>query len=190
MKGFAELYHCPGLNHTPSSRRGGDGFRPENAAERSATEERDEGLLEIRFGAGGREIEVRLRDGVDERSDKLRAAHGGAVLRADVTGQAIQEIDLAIEENDGDFRPRFVVDGRTARTPPRARGGNVTRDWCFFISLPKAHQRRLLITVAKKHFKLMQAKFAPSSIWLRSQASFGETSCALTRRPTRGDTPG
>ena len=70
--------------------------------------------LEVGLRRRRGQVDVGVGDGVEQRADQLRAADGGAALRADVRGEAIEEHDLAVEQDDGDLGPRLVVHGRPA----------------------------------------------------------------------------
>src|SRR3954468_15892118 len=54
--------------------------------------------FEVRFGPGAGQIEIGFAQGVDQRADHVRPADGNAARRADVSAQAIEKDDLAVEQ--------------------------------------------------------------------------------------------
>src|SRR5688572_6190118 len=64
---------------------------------------------EICFRARAGEIEVRLAQRVDQRTDHVRAADRDAAGRANVGAKAIQKHNLAVEQDDRDLGPVFGV---------------------------------------------------------------------------------
>ena len=82
-------------------------------AESIAAEAGENCRLEIGFRRRGRQVDVRVGHRVDQRPEQLRAADRGAALRADIGGEAIEEDDLAVEEDDGDLGPGLVMDRRS-----------------------------------------------------------------------------
>src|SRR6185369_14565450 len=97
------------LGHLPMIAPGHD-----RTSESVFAEPRENRGLEIRLGPGHRQIDVSIRDSVEQRANELRAADRRTALRPDIGGQSIQEDDLTIEQHDGDLGPRFVVDRWTS----------------------------------------------------------------------------
>ena len=53
---------------------------------------------------------------VDERADDLGAVQHLAALAADLDGETIEMVNLAVEEDDRHFGPGFVVNWRASRS--------------------------------------------------------------------------
>jgi hypothetical protein len=85
---------------TLSGRNGGIGRR-------SSTKSLYKEFDEIFFGSAGGEVDVRLRERVDQRANDMRAADGRAACRADVGAQPVQKHDLTVHEDHCDLGPMF-----------------------------------------------------------------------------------
>ena len=71
---------------------------------------------QIGFGAGAGDVHAALDQAVDQRADDFRTVHRLAVFCAHVFREAIEIVNLAIEQDDRHLRPRFVVHGRPPGT--------------------------------------------------------------------------
>ena len=69
---------------------------------------------QVGFRPRGRDVHSAVDQSVDQRTDDLGAVQDLAALAADVGREAIEMLDLSIEENDGNFRPGLLVYWRSA----------------------------------------------------------------------------
>ena len=100
-----------------------------------SAERRAEAAGHVRPQIGHRDaagdVHAAVDQAVDERADDLGAVQDLAVSRARVRRDTIEVHDLTIEQDDRNFRPAFLVNGRTAATgsafgftgPPRVKPG-------------------------------------------------------------------
>src|SRR5205809_5641451 len=69
---------------------------------------------EIGLRIRSRDVQPTVDQSVDQRTDDLRTIEHLSVLAADVSGEAIEVDDLAIEQDHGHFGPGLMVHGRSA----------------------------------------------------------------------------
>ena len=67
--------------------------------------------LEVGFRPRASEIQIRFTECVDEGANDVRAADGHAAHGADVCAEPVEEYDLPIEKDDGDFGPVLGMRG-------------------------------------------------------------------------------
>src|SRR5262245_3782616 len=77
---------------------------------------------QIPFGQGSRDVHPAVDEPVDQRANDLGAIQQFAGLAAVGRREAIEVVDLSIEQDHRDLRPRLVMDGRTSRSWLRTAG--------------------------------------------------------------------
>ena len=69
---------------------------------------------QVGFRAGAGDVHAALNQAIDERADDLGTVHPLAVPVAHVFREAVERMNLAVEEDDRHFGPWLTVDGRPA----------------------------------------------------------------------------